>query len=208
MNRQYAIVVELDRCIGCRGCQVACKIENDISLGTSRNRTYTMGPVGAFPKLSMYFLTLMCQQCENPACEAVCPTGACYKREDDGVVRIDPELCIGCRSCQKACPFQANNFSPEKRMMDKCDLCAASREKGETPACIKNCAGGALHYGDVNNPDSEVGRLLAANEGYVFALKDEKGVNPQGRFILKREKWIDELPHIFEKKLREGNGNA
>ena len=208
MNKQYAIVVELDRCIGCHACQTACKAENDISLGTSRNHTYTMGPVGTFPTLSMYFLPLMCQQCENPACEAVCPTGACYKSEDDGVVRIDPELCIGCRSCQKACPYQANNFNPEKRVMDKCDLCAAARENGDVPACVKNCAGAALHFGDINDPDSEVGRLLAANEGYVFALKDEKGVNPKGRFILRREKWIDELPHVFERMMQEGNGNV
>lgn len=208
MKKQYAIVVELDRCIGCRGCQVACKFENDISLGASRNHTYTMGPVGSFPKLSMYFLTLMCQQCENPACESVCPTGACYKSEEDGIVRIDPELCIGCKSCQKACPYHANNFNPEKRIMDKCDLCEASREAGEIPACIKNCAGAALHFGDINDPESKVSQLLAANEGYVFTLKDETGVNPCGRFILRREPWIEELPHVFEKMLQEGNGNV
>ena len=208
MSRQYAIVVELDRCIGCRGCQAACKLENDICLGTSRNHTYTMGPVGTFPRLSMYFLPLMCQQCENPACAAVCPTGACDKSGEDGVVRIDPALCIGCRSCERACPYHANSFDPEKRIMDKCDLCTAARERGDVPACVKNCAGGALHFGDVNDPDSEVGRLLAANEGYVFALKDEKGVNPRGRFILRREKWIDVLPHEFERMLREGNRNV
>lgn len=208
MSRQYAIVVELDRCIGCRGCQTACKMENDISLGSSRNHTYTMGPVGTFPKLSMYFLTLMCQQCEKPVCEEVCPTGACYKSADDGVVYIDPALCIGCQSCRKACPYHANSFDPEKRIMDKCDLCAEARANGDVPACVKNCAGGALHYGDILDADSEVGRLLAANSGHVFTLKDENNNGPCGRFILKREAWIDELPHEFERMLREGNGNV
>ena len=208
MNRQYALVAELDRCIGCRGCEAACRLENGVSLGASRNHTYTMGPVGTFPRLSMYFLPLMCQQCENPACAAACPTGACYKSGEDGVVRIDPERCIGCRSCKKACPYGANCFDTEKRIMDKCDLCSASRARGDIPACVKNCAGGALHFGDVSDPDSEVSRLLAANTGHVYALRDEKGVGPRGRFILRREKWIEELPHEFERMLREGNGNV
>ncbi len=208
MSKQLAIVVDLDRCIGCRGCQAACKLENDVPLGVSRNHTYTMGPVGTFPRLSMYFLTLMCQQCKNPVCEAVCPTGACYKSVEDGVVSIDPALCIGCQSCAKACPYRACSFNPEKRIVDKCDLCAAARKDGDLPACVKNCPGGALRFGDVSDPDSDVGRLLAANSGRVFALKDEKGAGPSGRFILRRETWIDELPHEFERMLREGNGNV
>ena len=68
MSKQYAMVVEVDRCIGCHGCQVACKFENDVALGTSRVHTYHMGPIGEFPHLSMYFLTVQCQQCENPSC--------------------------------------------------------------------------------------------------------------------------------------------
>ncbi len=207
MSRQLAIVVDVDRCIGCRGCRAACRLENDLPLGVSRNHTYTMGPVGTFPKLSMYFLTLMCQQCENPLCEQVCPTGACFKSGDDGVVYVEPSLCIGCRSCARACPYLAVGFDAEKRVAQKCDLCAGARENGDVPACVKNCAGGALHFGDVNDPDSEVGRLLEAGAGHVFSLRDDEGAGPSGRFILRREAWIDELPHEFERKLREGNGN-
>ena len=204
MKKQYAMVVEADRCLGCHACRAACKYENDIALGTSRVHTYTMGPVGEFPRLSMYFLTVHCQQCEEPACAAVCPTGACWKSDEDGVVRIDPDTCIGCRSCLKACPFRANNFNAEMRIADKCTVCDRQREAGETPACVKNCPGGALHYGDILDPESEVGRLLSANEGHVYTLKDEDGCRPSGRFILKKEKWIDMLPFEFEEALREG----
>ena len=204
MKKQYAMVVEVDRCIGCRGCQVACKFEHDVALGTSRCHTYTMGPVGTFPHLSMYFLTVQCQQCENPACTEVCTTGACYKSEEDGVIRIDPETCIGCRSCQRACPFQANNFNREMRIMDKCTLCDRLREIGEEPACVRSCSGGALHCGDILDPASEVSKLLAANEGHVYTLKDENGCGPSGRFILKKEAWIEELPFVFEQAMREG----
>ena len=88
--------------------------------------------------------------------------------------------------------------------MDKCNLCAELREEGGTPACVWNCAGGALHYGDINDPESEVSKILAANEGNVYTLKDENGNKPSGRFILKQFKWIDMLPFEFEEKLRGG----
>ncbi len=204
MGKQFSMVVELDRCIGCHGCQVACEFQNDIALGTSRCHVYSMGPIGDFPYLSMYFMTVQCQQCEHPSCTEVCPTGACYKSDEDGVVRIDPETCIGCQSCMRACPFHANNFNKELRIMDKCTICAELREEGSTPACVWNCAGGALHYGDINDPESEVSKLIAANEGHVYTLKDENGNKPSGRFILKKYKWIDMLPFEFEEALREG----
>ena len=133
--RQYCIVVEADRCIGCKGgCQVACKTENEVALGTSRSTLYTMGPTGSYPDLNMYFLPVMCQQCENPSCVEVCPTGACYKNDEDGVIYIDRDICIGCQSCKRACPFHANNFNKELRVMDKCNVCAQRREAGEIPA--------------------------------------------------------------------------
>ena len=204
MNRQLAMVVEADRCIGCHGCKVACKFEHDIGPGASRVNTYTMGPVGDFPHLSMYFMTVHCQQCEEPGCVAVCPTGACYRSDKDGVVRVDPELCIGCQSCLRACPYQANCFDPDRRVADKCDLCAELREEGKEPACVHNCPGGALHFGDITDPESDVAKLLAENAEQVYTLKDDTGVRPSGRFILKREKWIGELPHEFEQALREG----
>lgn len=204
MNRQFSMVVELDRCIGCHGCQVACKFENNIALGTSRCHTYYMGPVGEFPHLSLYYMTVHCQQCENPSCIEVCPTGACYKSDEDGVIYIDKETCIGCQSCMRACPFHANNFNKELRIMDKCTLCAELREKGETPACVWNCVGGALHYGDINDPESEVSKLLKENEGHIYTLKDENDNRPSGRFILKKHEWIDMLPFEFEEALRGG----
>ena len=98
MSKQYAMVVEVDRCIGCFGCQVACKFENDVALGTSRCHTYTMGPVGDFPHLSMYFLTVQCQQCENPSCTEVCPTGACYNREQLRAPSSDSSIWAICSS--------------------------------------------------------------------------------------------------------------
>lgn len=202
---QFAMVVELDRCIGCKGgCQVACKTEHSIALGRSRSTLYTMGPTGTFPDLEMYFLPVMCQQCQEPACTAVCPTGACMKRDDDGVIVVDVDACIGCQACIRACPFHCNSFNAERRVADKCTLCIERREDGLEPACVRNCAGGALHFGDVDDPGSEVSRLIADNKGHVYTLPDPLGNDPSNRYILKNARWIDMMPFEFEKALKEG----
>ena len=192
--KQYAFVVELDRCIGCKGCQVACKMENGTALGSDRTKVRAVGPTGTYPNLELHFLPTMCQQCENPVCVQVCPSGAVYKSREDGVVRIDTMKCIGCHSCNQECPYHANTFSEMYRSMDKCTICAQLREIGEEPACVKNCSGRALHYGDINDPESEVSRLIReAGEGHVFRLRDF-GNGPSTRYILKNAQWQDILP--------------
>lgn len=196
--KQYIILSDLDKCIGCRGgCQVACKTENEIALGSSRSTLYTMGPVGQYPDLQMYFLPQMCQQCENPACAEVCSTGACYKSEDDGVVYIDQSQCVNCQSCMRACPYGALNLNKEMNVADKCTVCARRREGGEAPACVRNCAGRALTYGDISDPESDVSKTIeAAGSENVHALPDF-GNNPSGRFILRNVEWIDAIPAEF-----------
>lgn len=192
--KKITFVIDLDRCIGCRACQISCKQENGVALGACRNEVKQIGPIGTYPDIQMYFLPAMCQQCENPTCAEVCPTGACYKDPTDGVVRIDRSVCIGCRTCEGACPYKVNTFNAELRVMDKCNICEQLRSEGETPACVKNCAGRALHVGDINDPDSEVSKLLReAGEENVHTLRDF-GNKPGVRYILRKDKWIDVLP--------------
>lgn len=169
-------------------------MENGTTLGSDRTKVRAVGPFGTYPDLQMYFLPTMCQQCENPVCVRVCPSGAVYKSKEDGVVRIETRKCIGCHSCNKECPYHANTFSETLRAMDKCTICAQLREIGEEPACVKNCSGKALHYGDINDPDSEVSRLLReAGEEHVYRLRDF-GNGPSTRYILKNAQWQDILP--------------
>lgn len=192
--KKYIFVVDLDRCIGCHGCQVACKQENGVALGACRNEVKDVGPTGTYPDVQLYFLPAMCQQCENPTCAEVCPTGACYQDPEDGVVRIDRNVCIGCQTCAGACPYKVNTFNQELRVMDKCNICAQLREVGEQPACVKNCCGKALHVGDINDPESEVSRLIReAGEENVHTLRDF-GNKPGVRYILRNAKWLDVLP--------------
>ena len=160
MSRRDAFVIEADRCIGCKACHASCKMGNSVPLGTSRNRVKQVGPTGTYPDVFMYFVPTMCQQCEDPDCVKVCPTGACYKRAQDGVVVIDHDICIGCRSCERACPYKVNTYNAERMVMDKCDTCYKRREQGEQPYCVQNCPGECLHVGDINDPESEVSKLL------------------------------------------------
>ena len=150
----------------------------------------------------MYFLPSMCQQCENPPCAEVCPTGATYKDRENGVIYIDAEKCIGCKSCNKACPYDANNFNEEMRIMDKCDQCVHLQGTGERPACVRNCAGRAMFYGDINDPDSDVSKVIKdAGSENVYMLKDS-GNKPAVRYILRHSTWQDILPQECSERKR------
>ena len=103
---QKTLVIDLDRCIGCHACEVACKVENNVPMGVYYNKVLTIGPVGKYPDIYQYFLPTVCQNCKDAPCVKVCPTGASYKTED-GQVLVDKEKCIGCKMCTKVCPRDA-----------------------------------------------------------------------------------------------------
>ena len=192
--KQYIFVIDCDRCIGCKGCQIACKLENAISLGQGRNKVCTIGPNGTFPDLEMYFMPAMCQQCEGSVCTAACPTGACFKDEADGIIKIDRSKCIACGKCKTACPYDCISLNSHDGFADKCDLCAAKTDKGEAPACVKNCSAGALFFGDINDSESEVSKLLSRTaDEHIHTLRDY-GNAPRVRYILRRGTWHDILP--------------
>ena len=126
----YAIVVDLDRCIGCHGCEIACKNENEVELGSFWNKVVQVGPFGDYPHLHQYFLPVMCQQCDDSPCTHVCPTGASY-RDENNVVLVDKEKCIGCKYCMMACPYGVRSWSPSEHVVEKCTLCGQLTSVGE-----------------------------------------------------------------------------
>lgn len=183
---QRTMVVDLDRCIGCKSCEVACKQENGVILGCVWNKVLTVGPTGTFPKVEMYFLPAMCQQCKDAPCVRVCPTGASYKAED-GVILVNKETCIGCQYCMMACPYGVRSFNQETKVVEKCTLCTQLQAVGEQPACVKNCPAKCRFVGDIDDPNSEVAKVISkAGSDSVHVLPDV-GNHPSARYVLHSE---------------------
>lgn len=177
---RWGMVIEVERCIDCKACMVACKVENLVPHGKHRNWVGRIGPTGTFPVLGLRFEPGNCMHCENPPCQRVCPTGATYRRED-GLVLVNFEKCIGCRYCMQACPYDARFFDEHRGVADKCSFCVHRLDAGQPPACVETCVGGARHAGDLNDPQSEVSRLLAANSHRV--IYEEAGTGPAIYYI-------------------------
>ena len=195
MNMAHnCIVVNLDRCTGCFGCEVACKMENDVALGQRWSKVFTVGPVGEYPDMTRYALPTMCQQCENAPCVSVCPTGASY-RDKDNVVLVNKEQCIGCKYCMMACPYGVRSWNEAEGCVEKCTLCGHLTSQGKQPACVKSCAAGARFYGDLDDPNSEVSKELAKyDEKDIHVLRDA-GNKPATRYIMTEKigTWYDRV---------------
>ncbi len=176
------IVVNLDKCTGCYGCEIACKMENDVALGEYWNKVVEVGPFGTYPNMTRYKLPAMCQQCEDAPCVNVCPTGASY-RDDDGVVLVNRELCIGCKYCMMACPYGVRSWNAEAQAVEKCTLCGQLTSQGELPACVKSCAAGARFYGDLDDPDSDASVELARYDDEAIHELQDVGNHPLTKYI-------------------------
>ena len=177
---QYAILTDLNRCVGCLGCSVACKVVNGVEIGSFWNKVLRIGPFpdseGAqFPDVYTYFLPVTCQHCENPACVKVCPTGASQKLAD-GTVQIDKEKCIGCQFCAMACPYGVRYLNETERVVEKCTLCEQKIAQGELPQCVAQCGARARYFGDLEQGlDSVVGAgkvSIAGDAGYDAVLSE------------------------------------
>lgn len=180
MASRYGLVIDLERCIGCHTCKIACKMENGIEVG-SGIRVETVGglhqdtPAGKYPDLSMYYLPVPCMHCAKPPCLDACPTGAIYKRED-GIVVVSEEMCNGCQVCIPACPYDVLTYNQEKDVVWKCHFCAHRIDEGLEPFCVTCCEMRAMFFGDLANPGSKVSQLVARKKTYV--LKPEAGTKP------------------------------
>jgi Fe-S-cluster-containing dehydrogenase component len=154
---KYGIVINASKCIDCKACMIACKVENQLPSGYWRNWIRPLWFTDGTGKCE--FQPGQCMQCDTPACVAACPVGATHKR-GDGLVAIDATKCVGCGNCVTACPYGARYRNPESRVADKCDFCQHRLARGLEPACVVTCPTRARVFGDLNDPQSAVRQLL------------------------------------------------
>jgi molybdopterin-containing oxidoreductase family iron-sulfur binding subunit len=201
-GRRWGMVIDLNRCSAdCDACTVACREENNVAFyGDARWDIHWIRKVTIESKdptsETVQSLPLLCNHCEDPPCALVCPVQATYKRED-GIVIVDHHRCIGCRYCMVACPYNARFFNyreneewPNKKLprrshgvAESCNFCAHRVDDGGIPACVEACQKktGALSFGDMNDPESDVSRLIA--EHPVKGLREDLGTEPKVLYI-------------------------
>lgn len=198
---RWGMVIDLKRCVGCYACQLSCKAEHGTPSGVFFARVLKQEE-GKYPVVSKTFLPVLCNHCEDPPCVEVCPTGASFVWED-GTVDIDADLCVGCRTCMLACPYSNRYYNDGERtyydgqgltpyeeaktsqhqtnVVMKCNFCKHRVREGKEPACVANCPTIARHFGDLDDPASNVNRLIKERGGFV--LQPEKGTKPSVYYL-------------------------
>jgi Fe-S-cluster-containing dehydrogenase component len=203
--KKLGLVIDLDTCVGCQACATNCKEWNASghsaplpdtnpysaqAEGVWFNRVHSYEAGEGAAGRTVHF-PRSCLHCETPACVTVCPTGASYKRAEDGIVLVNHDACIGCGLCAWACPYGAREMDEDAGVMKKCTLCV-DRIYNETipeaqrqPACVLACPTKARHFGDLGDPESAVSQLVAERGGR--ALMPELGYNPVNRYLPPRK---------------------
>jgi Fe-S-cluster-containing dehydrogenase component/formate-dependent nitrite reductase membrane component NrfD len=195
---KYAFVIDQRKCIGCHACTVACKAEHGVPIGVYRTWVKYIEK-GEFPHARRYFLVNRCNHCDDAPCVKICPTRALFKRQD-GIVDFDSSCCIGCKACMQACPYDALYIDPASHTAAKCNYCAHRTELGLEPACVVVCPERAIIAGDMQDPSSEIARILAREP--VRTRKPEQGTKPNVYYLGAEEAAInpelaeEELPHM------------
>ncbi|MCD8315789.1 MAG: 4Fe-4S dicluster domain-containing protein [Eggerthellaceae bacterium] len=217
---QYAIVTDLNRCVGCLSCMVACKAVNDVPIGNYWTKVLRIGPSKKANyqftnDVEMYYLPVQCQHCEDPCCVEVCPTGASSKQED-GTVQIDKSKCIGCQFCVMSCPYGVRYLNEDERVVEKCTMCEQIVAQDGLPQCVIQCGGRAKFFGDLDqgietfeapavgyDTDREYATLYTSNRitlGELAKDYDESNIyhlpnvgnNPSNLYILRDREWKGE----------------
>lgn len=210
-EKKLGLVIDLDICVGCHACAVNCKEWNTggHSAPLPDYDPYGADPDGVwFNRVHSYeagegaegrtvHFPKSCLHCEDAACVTVCPTGASYKRVEDGIVLVNESDCIGCGLCAWACPYGAREMDMDAGVMKKCTLCVDRiyndhiPQEDRVPSCVRTCPANARHFGDFADPDSAVSRMVAERGGYD--LMPEQGTRPVNKYLPPRPK-ADAMP--------------
>ena len=172
---RYGMVIDTRKCVGCMDCVVACKTENEVPEDLARD-WIAYDTEGTFPTLRMEMRSERCNHCDNPPCVSCCPTGASHVEDPGRVVLVTAGKCIGCKACLASCPYDARFIHPEG-FADKCTFCIHRVREGRDPACVSVCPTHCMAFGDLDDPNSEVRRLLSSRR--YHALNPAAGTAPR-----------------------------
>lgn len=176
---RYAMAIDTLKCVGCSDCVIACQMENNVPLGFCRD--WVVESVhGTYPQVGLELRSERCNHCENAPCVRCCPTGASHI-VDGGIVLVTPEKCIGCGACIQACPYDARYSHPEG-YVDKCTFCVHRIDEGLDPACVAVCPTKCMYFGDLDDVNSDISKILARR--MFKALAPEAGTNPQIYYLV------------------------
>ncbi|MBL8696153.1 MAG: polysulfide reductase NrfD [Planctomycetes bacterium] len=171
----YGFLIDQRKCIGCHACTTACKSENHVPVGKFRTWVKYVEK-GTFPAVRRHFAVLRCNHCSNAPCVTICPVNALHKRSD-GIVDLDRDACIGCKGCMQACPYDAIYLNEDTGSAEKCHFCAHRVERQLEPACVVVCPERAIVAGDLDDPKSEIRRMISQHP--VSQRKVEQGTGPK-----------------------------
>ena len=227
---QYGMIIDIDKCVGCHACTIACKAEWEVPAQFGRNWVYRLGPAKTSTgELAYTFYPGLCNHCDQPPCVDACPadpveatfkdakTGktvtmevaATWKDPFNGTVQIDKKRCLGCGACADACPYGARYVNPDladdesEGKADKCTYCMPRVAKGLQPACVQTCLAGARIFGDLDDPNSEVAKYVKKG---AFGLTSKKvQIGPNSRYYASRKRDQELLKAQAPQELPEAN---
>ena len=177
----YAMLIYKDRCIDCERCLDACAQTNNVPpYGYRITILNRKKNIAAATKMIREFLPVLCNQCNRPPCVRVCPTKATYKDKTNGIVSINESLCIGCKACMTACPYNARYYDRNSESVDKCDFCFRRRLQNGVlkPACVEVCPADAMFFGDLSDQNGDLYKKLHAPQQTILVLRPESGSMP------------------------------
>ena len=181
---RYAMVMDQRRCIGCQSCTVACRTWNDLPMDILYNPVVTEGVIGSWPHVHQTFTPLICMHCDNPPCTICCPCKASLQ-DEDGIVWVDETKCMACKVCVNSCPYGARDTSGLdplfKSYVRKCTFCKDRVREGDLPYCVHTCHQKARIFGDLDDPNSDVFKLV--NSLTTERIFPELGTDPQVYYI-------------------------
>ena len=177
MSKQLGFLLDSEKCLGCRGCEMACKNEYQIDAAPRWRQVFQLDE-NSYALPARMFFSMACNHCAEPQCLKVCPVGAYTKRED-GIVVHNHDRCIGCRLCTMACPYDRPQFNPSKGKVEKCSLCYQRLDQGLKPACVAACIPGALQLTEISPELDQKTGILKTLPG----LPDPALTAPSIRFI-------------------------